>query len=153
MNYRLLSILLGVFMVAVVPLAFAASERTAVGRIAATADKPDECPMTEQATFSYTFSGTEQDSSKIRQLIDNKMNEVIVLAKQAGLEKFDLQSSNYSISVTNNGNGGSSYNFNSNMSFIIAPSSKGMDLVTLSTGKGIYPNINVNAYKQCSTFD
>ena len=64
------------------------------------ANKPapaSPCGMVENASISVSFNGIENDVAIVKSKFDGKIQEINQLAKDAALDKFELQSMNYSI--------------------------------------------------------
>jgi uncharacterized protein YggE len=84
--------------------------------------------------------------------MDQRIDEVIAFAKQAQIEKIEVQSYNYNVYPASGGYPGSvgmSYQYNGSVSFSVEPCSRASDLMSLLASKGYAANLNVNAYRQC----
>jgi len=115
------------------------------------------CPMTENAQVNVNFNSQETDLAQIKTIMNDKLKEIEALAKEAGVEQFDLQSMNYSIYANNPGGCNCSseggvhlmYQLSGNMSFNTQPSGKATDLMILLNKKGYTSGLNVNMFRQC----
>jgi len=105
------------------------------------------CQTTETCSISISFSSIEKDVNTATTLMDTKTKEIEALVKQAGIEKFDMQSVNYSLSPYNSGYGNSQWQFSGSVSINVTPSDKGKDLLVLLTNKGYQGSLNVSAYR------
>ena len=59
------------------------------------------CGMTETASININFNGMESDATAVKTKFDTKVAEIQNLIKDAKLDKFEMQSMNYSISPQN----------------------------------------------------
>ncbi len=126
-------------------------------RVEATGLTENPCPMTENSSINISFNSQRTDLSQIKNLMNDKLKEVEALAKEAGVEKFEMQSMNYNIHTNTSGgyicaddeNSCNVYQLNGNMSFMILPSEKGTDLMILLQKKGYTAGLNVNMYRSC----
>ncbi len=119
----------------------------------ATGDTQD-CPMRTDSQITVNFNSTESDLSKIQSKMDVRLIEAQALAKQAGIDSAELQSSSYSL--YDNGTGGGcaaganpQFQVNGSMTFKVQPPEKASDFLALLAGKGYGVSINVNSYRQC----
>jgi uncharacterized protein YggE len=107
--------------------------------------------MTENAQISINFNGVETDASVVKTKFDGKMAEIEKLLKEAGLDKFEMQSMNYSINPQNYGGGGNSmFSYNGSLSYMVQPSGKATTLMAELTKKGYQTSVNVSAYRNGS---
>jgi uncharacterized protein YggE len=115
------------------------------------------CPMTENSSININFNSQRTGLSQVKNMMNDKIKEVEALAKEAGVDKFELQSMNYSIytntpggyDCANDENSCNVYQLNGSMSFTILPSEKGADLMILLQKKGYTAGLNVNMYRSC----
>lgn len=104
--------------------------------------------MTENAQISISFNGVETDVALVKTKFDGKMVELEKLLKEAGLEKFEMQSMNYNISPQNYGGGmNSMFQYNGSLSYTVLPSDKATSLMAELTKKGFQTSVNVSAYR------
>lgn len=104
--------------------------------------------MTENAQISINFNGVEADVALVKTKFDGKMAELEKLLKEAGLEKFEMQSMNYNINPQNYGGSmNSMFQYNGSLSYTILPSDKATSLMAELTKKGFQASVNVSAYR------
>jgi hypothetical protein len=114
-----------------------------------------ECPFVESATVSVNFNSTETDMTKIVTIMSSKIDAIKMLAADKAMDKFELQSSNYSVSTNNNGNSncnaqtGLQFQFYGSASFVVSPANKAAELTAYLVEKGFQASVNVNSYRQC----
>jgi hypothetical protein len=114
------------------------------------------CPMQETGAISFNLNGTESDITKIKSLIDAKIEEVKAVAAEAKISDINLNNYSYNTSPINNGNCGatnpaSSLQYNASFTFEVKEANKASELATLLISKGHNVTLNVNAYKQCDS--
>ena len=113
------------------------------------------CAMQEQGQLGVSFNNVMvTDLKTLGSQMDRKIDDVIALAKQAGIQKIDVQSYNYNVYPVSGGMAATPgvampYQYNGSVSFSIEPLANGPDLMALLSGKGYAANLNVNAYRQC----
>jgi uncharacterized protein YggE len=113
------------------------------------------CAMQEQGQIAVSFNNVMvTDLKALGSEMDRKIDDLIALAKQAGIQKIEVQSYNYNVYPVSSGYAPTPgvaipYQYNSSVSFTIEPLAKGPDLMALLSGKGYASNLNVNAYRQC----
>ncbi len=108
-----------------------------------------DCTLTETANINVNFNSIEKDVSVAGELMEGKIKEVSAIAKDLSLDKFDVQSMNYSLYPYNPGAAGSTqqWQISGNLSFTVLPATKGKDMLVLLSKKGYQPSLNVNAYR------
>lgn len=113
------------------------------------------CPMTEQTQVNINFNSQYADLKQIKELMDNKVEEIEAMAKKAGIEKIVLQSMNYNIYANrgyqNNFDGPDQrvYQLNGSMSFNVEPADNAIELMEMLNNKGYNGGMNVNKYRRC----
>ena len=116
------------------------------------------CPMTDNSQVSINFNSQETDLTQVKTIMNNRLKEIEALAKEAGVDKFEMQSMSYNI-YENNPSGcncateagkHSMYQLSGSMSFNVLPSEKAADLMVLLNKKGYTSGLNVSMYRQCS---
>ncbi len=115
------------------------------------------CRVEETATVSLNFTGTETDITKVKTLVEGRLEEIKAIAKEVGADSVDMQ--NYSYNTYNNNAssdrcGGSpaapaSFQYSGNLSLTIKPGDKAAALAAALSAKGMNASLNVNAYRQC----
>lgn len=111
----------------------------------------ENCPFVETASINISFNSMETDLSKISTIMAEKTAQVEALSKEAGLTKFSLQSSNYSIN-SNAGNCNATtgqFQFYGNVSFTVEPADKAAAFLAAVAEKGLTANMSMNSYRQC----
>jgi uncharacterized protein YggE len=86
--------------------------------------------------------------------MDRRIDQVIALAKQSGVQRIDVQSYNYNVYPVSTGYAPTPgvavpYQYNGSVTFAIEPLAKGPELMAALSAKGYSANLNVNAYRQC----
>ncbi len=116
------------------------------------------CPMTENSQINVSFNSQETDLSKIKSQMESRLKSIEALAKQAGVDQFEMQSMNYNIYANSSGGyncaagetaGNNVYQLNGNISFNVQPSGKATDLMVLLDKNGYVSGLNVNMYRAC----
>jgi hypothetical protein len=113
------------------------------------------CAMQEQGQIGVSFNNVMvTDLKTLGAEMDRKIDEVIALGKQSGIQKIEVMSYNYNVYPVSGGYSTAPgvaipYQYNGSVSFVIDPLAKGPDLMALLSGKGYSANLNVNAYRQC----
>jgi|GEM_PF-3493193 len=114
-----------------------------------------KCAMQEQGQIGVSFHDvTVTDLKALGSQMDRRIDGVIALAKQAGVQKIELQSYNYNVYPVSGGHAPTPgvaipYQYNGNASFTIEPLAKGPDFMALLSDKGYAANLNVSAYRHC----
>lgn len=109
------------------------------------------CAMTETAQISVNWNGGSASIKDVRGKFDERMKKIEALAKEAGIEKLELQNQSYNINTNNNGYGDiSGYQYNGSASYTVTPAEKAPDLLELLTKNKIQSSLNVNMYKSGS---
>jgi uncharacterized protein YggE len=112
-----------------------------------------KCTMQETGQVGISFNNVMV--AKLDRLgaeMDQKIDEVLALAKQARLEKIEVQSYSYNVYPVSNGSlpgANVPYQYSGNVSFSVEPCAKASELMSLLAAKGYSANMNVNAYRQC----
>ncbi len=113
------------------------------------------CAMQENAQVGVNFSNVVvTDLKKVGSEMDRKIDELIALAKQSGLQKIEVQSYSYNIYAVSSGVPMPAgvpipYQYSGNVSFAVEPCEKASGLMSLLADKGYSASLNVNAYRQC----
>jgi uncharacterized protein YggE len=113
------------------------------------------CAMQEQGQIGVNFNNVMvTDLKALGAEMDRKIDEVIALAKQSGIQKIEVMSYNYNVYPVSSGyptapGVAMPYQYNGSVSFTIDSLAKGPDLMALLSGKGYAATLNVNAYRQC----
>jgi hypothetical protein len=113
------------------------------------------CAMHEQGQIGVSFNNVMV--TKVETIgtdMDRKIDEVIALAKQAGISKIEVQSYSYNVYPVSSGYAlapgvAIPYQYNGSVSYAIDPLAKGPELMALLSAKGYSANLNVNAYREC----
>lgn len=113
-----------------------------------------KCKMVTTAQVGVNFNNVESNVSTVKSSMDQKIAAITALAKEAGINTVELQSSNYSAYANNNSGGCPSpenmqIQISGNASFDVKPPEKAGDFMNLLIAKGYMANFNVNSYKQC----
>jgi len=104
------------------------------------------CDMTENASVSINFNGSDKDVTAVKNKLDDKINEIKALAEKEHFDKFEVQSNNYSINSTSNGDSDSLFQYSGSASFTIQPADKALDFMGVLTKKGYHASVNVSSY-------
>jgi uncharacterized protein YggE len=117
--------------------------------IAANVVPGTSCTMTETANVNVSFNSIEKDAETAAAVFDVKSRDIQNAAKDVKLEKFDVQSMNYSLYPYNTGAMGAAvqWQLSGNISFTVVPANKGKDVLALLVKKGFQPSLNVSSYK------
>jgi uncharacterized protein YggE len=111
------------------------------------------CTMQESGQVGVSFNNVMVARlDRIGAEMDQKIDEVLALAKQAQLSKIDVQSYSYNVYPVSSGlPAGASvpYQYSGSVSFLVEPCAKASELMSLLAAKGYSANLNVNAYRQC----
>jgi hypothetical protein len=113
------------------------------------------CAMHEQGQIGVNFNNVMvPDLKALGAEMDRKIDDVIALAKQSGIQKIEVMSYNYNVYPVSAGYPTAAgvaipYQYNGSVSFVIDPLAKGPDLMALLSAKGYSANLSVNAYRQC----
>ena len=103
------------------------------------------CGMTETATININFNSLENNLDEIKPKFDTKVSGILSLSKKASVT-LSIQSMSYNI-YPNNRN----YQYNGSVSYIVTPSDKALDFMSLLSKEGYMANLNVNAYNNSGT--
>ena len=132
---------------------FAAASASAWERGAVSTANGQKCTMQETGQVGISFNNvmvTKLD--RIASEMDQKIDELLALAKQAQLTKIEVQSYSYNVYPVSTGSPPSAnvpYQYSGNVSFSVEPCAKASELMSLLAAKGYSANLNVNAYRQC----
>jgi len=111
------------------------------------------CTMQETGQVGVSFNNMMVAKlERIGAEMDQKIDEVLALAKQAQLKKVEVQSYSYNVYPVSSGLPASAnlpYQYSGNVSFLVEPCAKASELMSLLAAKGYSANLNVNAYRQC----
>ena len=111
------------------------------------------CTMQETGNVGVTFNNVMVAKlDRIAAEMDQKIDEVLALAKQAKLTKVEVQSYSYNVYPVSSGMpAGASvpYQYNGNVNFAVEPCARASELMSMLAAKGYTANLNVNAYRQC----
>jgi uncharacterized protein YggE len=111
------------------------------------------CTMQETGQVGVSFNNVMVAKlERIGAEMDQKINEVLALAKQAQLTKIEVQSYSYNVYPVSSGLPAVAnlpYQYSGNVSFLVEPCAKASELMSLLAAKGYSANLNVNAYRQC----
>ena len=113
------------------------------------------CAMQEQGQIGVNFNNVVvTDLKALGREMDRRIDELIALAKQSGVQRIEVQSYNYNVYPVTSGyppapGTAIPYQYNGSVSFVIEPLAKGPDLMAALSEKGYAANLNVNAYRQC----
>src|SRR5262245_127389 len=94
-----------------------------------------QCTMQEQGQVGVTFNNVLiTDLKVLGSQMDRRIDEVIALAKQSGIETIEVQSYNYNVYPVSNGYPTAPgvavpYQYNGSVSFAITPLGKGPDFM------------------------
>ncbi len=125
------------------------------GPVAMPGNPNQTCAMQETGQVGVSFNNvmlTKLD--KIGTEMDAKIDEVMDLAKQAGLAKVEVQSYNYNVYPVSSGmpfapGVNVPYQYTGSVSLSVEPCAKASALMSLLAAKGYAANLNINAYRQC----
>ena len=113
----------------------------------------ESCAMQDAAQVGVSFNNVMVVKlDRIGAEMDQKIDEVLGIAKQAQLTKIEVQSYNYNVYPVSGGlpaSANQSYQYNGSVSFAVEPGAKASALMSLLAAKGYSANLNVNAYRQC----
>ena len=120
-------------------------------------DDISSCPMTEQTQVNINFNSRYADLKQIKDLMDNKVEEIEAMAKKAGIVKIVLQSMNYNIYANNrdayndfiDDDDKRIYQLNGSMSFNVQPADNAIELMEMLNNKGYNGGMNINKYRRC----
>lgn len=105
------------------------------------------CSATESAQITVSFSGVEVDAANISGKVDNKIDELEKIAKEAGMQNVAVQATNYSVSTQSYGNSLSpQYQFNGSITLTLHPIKQAEEFYVVLSKKGFQANLNVNRY-------
>jgi hypothetical protein len=111
------------------------------------------CTMQETGQVGVSFNNMMVAKlERIGAEMDQKIDEVLALAKQAQLTKIEVQSYSYNVYPVSSGfppGANLPYQYSGNVSFLVEPCAKASELMSLLAAKGYSANLNVNAYRQC----
>lgn len=113
------------------------------------------CRMIETNTLVVNFNNIPVTVSKAKAFMDERVAEIETLAKQAGLQKFELNSLNYSVYGNSTGGGCGEmvapvqYILSGSVGYTLDDVTKAESLIKQIEAKGYQINLNSNAYKQC----
>jgi hypothetical protein len=111
------------------------------------------CTMQETGQVGVSFNNMMVAKlERIGAEMDQKIDEVLALAKQAQLTKIEVQSYSYNVYPVSSGLPAVAnlpYQYSGNVSFLVEPCAKASELMSLLAAKGYAANLNVNAYRQC----
>lgn len=105
------------------------------------------CEMQKTASISLTVEEANPTVKGVRDSFEERIKQAKDYAKQAGVNKMDFQSENYSINPLNNSGTSGVYQLTGNVTFEVSPLEKSYDLVELLTKNKIQSSLNVNMYK------
>jgi uncharacterized protein YggE len=138
---------------------FFATSALAQERIEAPAvSKQQQCVMTETAQVMISLNNTDVALAEAPAVFNKKIESIVALGKEAGVENPKIQSYNYN--VYNNSGGGccegdcgdgapGHYRYNGSVTFNVEPVAKAAGFADLLSKNGYSANLNVNAYSQC----
>ena len=111
------------------------------------------CAMQETGQVGVSFNNVlATKPARIGADVDQKIDEITALAKQAGIAKIEVQSYNYNVYPVSSGlpaGANVPYQYNGSVSFAVEPCEKAAGLMSLLASKGYAATLNVNAYRQC----
>ena len=111
------------------------------------------CAMQETGQVGVSFNNvTVAKVDRIGAEMDQRIDEVLALAKQAQLTKIEVQSYSYNaypVSSSSLPSANVPYQYSGSVSFSVEPCAKASELMSLLAAKGYSANMNVNAYRQC----
>ena len=111
------------------------------------------CTMQETGQVGVSFNNVMVAKlERIGAEMDQKIDEVLALSKQAQLTKIEVQSYSYNVYPVSSGfppGANLPYQYSGNVSFLVEPCAKASELMSLLAAKGYSANLNVNAYRQC----
>lgn len=105
-----------------------------------------ECTFQENTSVNVSYNGMLENARSIHDLIEERNSTILKLAKEAGVEKINMQSQNYNVNY--NPYHGGQFNYSGNANFIITPADKAMDFVDLLAKKNYQFSLNVNKHKR-----
>jgi hypothetical protein len=116
-------------------------------------DNNQTCEMIENVQVYVNFNNQEHaDPKTASDKMDQYIEDIANLAKQAGVTKLEIQSYNYSLNNNSGGCGSDSqqnYQFYGNINYSISPESAASTFMGLIEENNFKANLNVNAYRQC----
>ena len=111
------------------------------------------CTMQETAQVGVSFNNVMVAKlDRIGAELDQKIDEVLALAKQAQLTKIEVQSYSYNVYPVSSGlpaGANVPYQYSGSVSLAVEPCAKASELMSMLAAKGYTANLNVNAYRQC----
>jgi len=112
------------------------------------------CAMQETGQVGVSFNNVwVAKLDGIGREMDQRIDDVIALAKQAEIAKIEVQSYNYNVYPASSGGspGGAAtpYQYSGSVTFSVEPCSRASELMSLLASKGYAANLNVSAYRQC----
>lgn len=115
------------------------------------------CKMVETSQVGINFNNPLTDFKTARTFIDDKMNEIKVIAADLAIENLEVQSLNYNVYSNSNysGCGAAPANIpqtiqlSGSIAFNITDSSKASALMEKLGEKGYNVNFNLSSYRQC----
>src|SRR5262245_39029219 len=123
------------------------------GAVAMPGNPGQTCAMQETGQVGVSFNNVMVAKlDRIGAEMDQKIDEITALAKQAGIARMEVQSYNYNVYPVSSGLAAGAnvpYQYNGSVSFAVEPHEKAAALMSLLAGKGYSANLNVNAYRQC----
>lgn len=106
------------------------------------------CAITENAQVSVSFSGVEMEAANVKGKLDSTIAEIKKLAKESGIDKVVVQSTNYNVSTQNYGSPQSpQFQYSGNIGLLIQPTQKAEEFFVILTKKGHQASLNVNSYQ------
>lgn len=120
---------------------------------------PESCPLKNTATLTITLNESGADVVALRKNFDSDVDDAQKFADAMKLEKFEVQSQNYSIRPHFNredflmrrnrtdadAKDNAQYTLSGNVVFTVVPGDKGADIMALMVKKGYQATLNVNA--------
>ncbi len=123
------------------------------GAVAMPGNPEKTCAMQETGQVGVNWSnGMVTKLDRVGAEMDKRIDEVIALARQSGIEKVEVQSYNYNVYPVSSGLPAGPdvpYQFSGNVSLAVEPCAKASALMSLLAAKGYSASLNVNAYRQC----
>ena len=139
--------------VAVIALVMSWAVGAAAWEKGATTANGQKCTIQETGNVGVTFNNVMVAKlDRLAAEMDQRIDEILALGKQAQLTKFEVQSYSYNVYPVSSGMPATAsvpYQYNGNVNFAVEPSARASELMSLLAAKGYTANLNVNAYRQC----
>lgn len=114
-----------------------------------------KCEMKGDAYVYVNFNNNETDLTKVKSMMDTRIEEVKALATAAGVTEVELHSLNYNVNSNGGGDGcgmsqgSKTFQVYGNLNFKVTPTDQASALMVALVEKGYNANFNVNMNRQC----